>query len=44
MVLKDNFFRLLMEGRTRQRADIMDRAAIAEIDINYTNYIVCVAE
>lgn len=43
MVLKDNFFRLLMEGRTRQRADIMDRAAIAEIDINYTNYIVCVA-
>ncbi len=44
MVLKDNFFRLLMEGRTRQRADIMDRAATAEIDINYTNYIVCVAE
>ncbi|HQM39836.1 MAG TPA: response regulator [Clostridia bacterium] len=44
MVLKDNFFRLLMEGRIRQKSDIIERAATTEIDINFTNFIVCVAE
>ncbi|HQM95744.1 MAG TPA: response regulator [Clostridia bacterium] len=44
MVLKDNFFRMLMEGRMRQKSDIIDRAATTEIDINFTNFIVCVAE
>ncbi|MFA5152509.1 MAG: response regulator [Clostridia bacterium] len=44
MVLKDNFFRMLMEGRMRQKSDIIDRAATTEIDINFSNFIVCVAE
>ena len=44
MVLKDNFFRMLMEGRMRQKSDIIDRVATTEIDINFSNFIVCVAE
>ncbi|MFA7672783.1 MAG: helix-turn-helix domain-containing protein [Clostridia bacterium] len=44
MVLKDNFFRMVMEGRIRQKSEIFERAATTEIDIDYSNYIVCVLE
>ncbi len=44
MVLKDNFFRMLMEGKLRQKSEIIDRAITTEIDIDYNNFVVCLAE
>mgnify|MGYP001172386641 CR=1 FL=1 len=44
MVLKDNFFRMLMEGRIRQKTEIMERATTTELNMDYSNFIVCVAE
>lgn len=44
MVLKDNFFRMLMEGKLRQKNEITERAITTEIDIDYNNFVVCLAE
>ncbi|MBN2852046.1 MAG: response regulator, partial [Clostridia bacterium] len=44
LILKDNFFRVLLEGKIRNKQDIMERADMLEISLSYKQFITCVLE
>ncbi|MFO7636621.1 MAG: response regulator [Clostridia bacterium] len=44
LVLKDSFLRMLMEGKIRDKGDIMGRAHLMEIDLDYKQFLVCIME
>ena len=42
LVVRDSFFSNLMEGRIRNRQEIESRAEFLEIDLDYTQFLVCI--
>lgn len=42
LVVRDSFFTTLMEGRLRNRADIESRGDFLEINLNFSQFLVCV--
>lgn len=44
LILKDNFFRNLLEGKLRDKEEIQQRAKMLEINLYYKQFITCILE
>jgi len=44
LILKDNFFKSILEGKIRDGNEIMERAQLLEIDFDFNQFIVCILE
>ncbi len=44
LILKDNFFRTLLEGKLRNKENILQKAKMLEINLNYKQFITCILE
>jgi len=44
LILKDNFFRMLIEGKIRNSEEVLRRTESLELNLNCSQYIICIFE